>query len=96
MAVSMIIVLKIALSGMTADLFFFKSKKPGLHVLMISMAYALSSYMVGYCWNVMWLDAIMIFPIVVMGLERLIDKRTEGYIVLRCFMRCTVIITLHL
>ena len=76
MAVSMIIVLKIALSGMTAGIYFSsKSKKPGLHVLMISMAYALSSYMVGYCWNVMWLDAIMIFPIVVMGLERLIDKK---------------------
>ena len=76
MAVSMIIVLKIALSGMTAGIYFSsKSKKQGLHVLMISMAYALSSYMVGYCWNVMWLDAIMIFPIVVMGLERLIDKK---------------------
>ena len=61
MAVSMIIVLKIALSGMTAGIYFSsKSKKQGLHVLMISMAYALSSYMVGYCWNVMWLDAIMI------------------------------------
>ena len=88
--------MKIALSGMTAGIYFSsKSKKQGLHVLMISMAYALSSYMVGYCWNVMWLDAIMIFPIVVMGLERLIDKK-DGYIVLRCFMRCTVIITLHL
>ena len=76
MAVSMIIVLKIALSGMTAGIYFSsKSKKPGLPVLMLSMAYALSSYMVGYCWNVMWLDAIMIFPIVIMGLERLIDKK---------------------
>lgn len=76
MAVSMIIVLKIALSGMTAGIYFSsKSKKPGLPVLMISMAYALSSYMVGYCWNVMWLDAIMIFPIVIMGLERLIEKK---------------------
>lgn len=76
MAVSMIIVLKIALSGMTAGIYFSsKSKKPGLSVLMISMAYALSSYMVGYCWNVMWLDAIMIFPIVIVGLEHLIDKK---------------------
>ena len=76
MAVSMIIVLKIALSGMTAGIYFTaKSKKPGLPVLMVSMAYALSGYMVGYCWNVMWLDAIMIFPIVILGLERLIDKK---------------------
>lgn len=76
MAVSIIIVLKIALSGMTAGIYFSsKSKKPGFPVLMVSMAYALSSYMVGYCWNVMWLDAIMIFPIVIMGLGRLIDKK---------------------
>lgn len=76
MAVSMIIVLKIALSGMNAGIYFSsKSKQPGFSVLMISMAYALSSYMVGYCWNVMWLDAVMIFPIIMMGLERLIEKK---------------------
>lgn len=76
MAVSMIIVLKIACSGMTAGIYFSsKSKKQGFSIVMISMAYALSSYMVGYCWNVMWLDAIMIFPIIMMGLERLIEKK---------------------
>ncbi len=91
MAVSMIIVLKIALSGMTACIYFSsKSKKQGLHVLMISMAYALSSYMVGYCWNVMWLDAIMIFPIVVMGLERLIDKK-DGRLYCLCVVLCVVL-----
>lgn len=72
----MIIVLKIACSGMTAGIYFSsKSKKQGFSTVMISMAYALSSYMVGYCWNVMWLDAIMIFPIIMMGLERLIEKK---------------------
>lgn len=76
MAVSFLIVLKIALSGLTAGIYFTsKTKKPGVTVLMVSMAYALNSYMVGYCWNVMWLDAIMIFPIVVMGIERLIEKK---------------------
>lgn len=75
MAVSWIIVLKIAISGLTAGIYFSsKSKKPGLSVVMVSMAYALSSYMIGYCWNVMWLDAIMIFPIVMMGLEDLIER----------------------
>lgn len=76
MAVSFLIVLKIALSGLTAGIYFTsKTKRPGITVLMVSMAYALNSYMVGYCWNVMWLDAIMIFPIVVMGIERLIEKK---------------------
>ena len=76
MAVSFLIVLKIALSGLTAGIYFTsKTKKPGITVLMVSMAYALNSYMVGYCWNVMWLDAIMIFPIVILGIERLIEKK---------------------
>lgn len=76
MAVSLLVVLKIALSGLTAGIYFTsKTKKPGLPVLVAAMAYALNSYMVGYCWNVMWLDAIMIFPIIIMGIERLIDKK---------------------
>lgn len=76
MVVSWIIVLKIAISGLTAGIYFSsKSKKPGIPVIMVSVAYALSSYMVGYCWNVMWLDAIMIFPIVIMGLEDLIERK---------------------
>ena len=76
MAVSLLIVLKIALSGLTAGIYFSsKTKKPGVTVLVCSAAYALNSYMVGYCWNVMWLDAVMIFPIVILGIERLIDKK---------------------
>ena len=76
MAVSLLIVFKIALSGLTAGIYFSsKTKKPGVTVLVCSAAYALNSYMVGYCWNVMWLDAVMIFPIVILGIERLIDKK---------------------
>lgn len=76
MAVSLLIALKIALSGLTAGIYFAsKTKEPKITVLICSSAYALNSFMVGYCWNVMWLDAIMIFPIVILGIERLIEKR---------------------
>lgn len=76
MAVSLLLVLKVALSGLTSGIYFAsKTKKPGLSVLLCSFTYALNSYMVGYSWNVMWLDVIMIFPIVIMGIERLIEKK---------------------
>lgn len=76
MAVSLLVVLKIALSGFTAGIYFIsKTRKPGITVLICSTAYALNGYMVGYCWNVMWLDAVMIFPIVILGIERLIEKK---------------------
>ncbi len=76
MVVSFLIVLKLALSGLCASIYFTaKSKRPGLHIVAVSVAYALNGFMVGYCWNVMWLDSIMIFPLIILGIERLIDKK---------------------
>ncbi len=76
MAVSLLIVLKISLSGLTAGVYFsHKTRQPDLSVVAAACIYALNSYMVGYSWNVMWLDAILIFPIIMMGIDRLIEKR---------------------
>ncbi len=74
-AVSLIICLKIALCGLTAGICFSgRVRKQSLAVPAAATAYALCSYMVGYSWNVMWLDAIMALPIIIMGLERLAEK----------------------
>ena len=76
MAVSFLIVLKLSLSGLFASIFFTaKSRKPDLHIVAVSVAYALNGYMVGYCWNVMWLDAIMVLPVILLGIDRLIEER---------------------
>lgn len=73
--VSALIVLKLSLSGLFAGIYFTKrSRKPGFHIVAMAVAYALNGYMVGYCWNVMWLDAIMIFPIIMLGIEKLIEE----------------------
>ena len=75
MAVSWLIVLKLALSGLAAGIYFSsKTRKPDIMVLVCAAAYSMNSYMVGYCWNVMWLDALMIFPIIMLGLEKLVEK----------------------
>lgn len=34
--------------------------------------YAMSGYMAAYSWNIMWLDCIILFPLIVFGLERLV------------------------
>ncbi len=76
MAVSFLIVLKLALSGLCASIYFTaKSRRPGFHIVAVSVAYALNGFMVGYCWNVMWLDAIMVLPLIILGIERLVDKK---------------------
>lgn len=41
----------------------------------LSVAYALSSAMVGYGMNITWLSAMAILPLVIMGLEKIIRER---------------------
>ncbi|MCM1084688.1 MAG: YfhO family protein [Clostridium sp.] len=49
-------------------------KSRGIHTIAISVAYALSNYVVGYYWNVMWLDCIFIFPLIMLGFIRLMEQ----------------------
>ena len=47
-------------------------------------AYALSAFMAAYAWNIMWLDCMALAPLVLCGLERLVDgKRPALYYVFR-------------
>lgn len=67
------IVLKIGLSGLSFTYYLYKhtsGNKAG--ILFFGIFYALSGYMAAYSWNIMWLDCIILFPIVCLGLERLV------------------------
>lgn len=75
MIVSWIIVLKIALTGFSASIYFVsRSHKYDKSILIFSTAYALSNYVVGYSWNVMWMDSIALLPIILLGFDRLVKK----------------------
>ena len=52
-------------------------------IMAFSLGYALSSFMIGYSYNIMWLDIFALFPLVVLGLEKLMaDEKPVAYIVL--------------
>ena len=36
--------------------------------------YAFSAYFLAYFWNIMWLDGMIILPLLVLGIENLINK----------------------
>ena len=38
--------------------------------------YAMCGYFVAYYWNVMWIDAMVYFPLVILGIENIINKRS--------------------
>lgn len=52
-----------------------KDRKKEFYIAGFSIAYALSSYCVGYYWNIMWLDCIYILPLVILGMERLMKEK---------------------
>ena len=75
---SLLVSLKIVISAGTFSYFLSRRKgAPKNNTLIIAMGlgYALNNYMCGYYWNTMWLDCIMVFPLIILGFERLMDKR---------------------
>ena len=75
------IVLKIGLAGLTMA--WYLRRRCGTRdfgVAFFGIFYALSGYMAAYSWNIMWLDCIWLFPVIMLGLERLVkDKKPLLY-----------------
>lgn len=74
---SILIALKLVISS--ASMGYFLSRRGeridrSPFIVPVSVAFSLSGYMIGYAWNIMWLDSIMIFPIIMLGYERLMKK----------------------
>lgn len=67
------IVVKIGLAGV-AMCWYLRRRFPEqtLGCSFIAILYALSGYISAYSWNLMWLDCIILFPLIMLGLERLV------------------------
>lgn len=44
--------------------------------------YAMSSYMAAFSWNVMWLDCLVLFPLILIGLEKLVKEHKPAMYVI--------------
>lgn len=79
---SYLIVLKIGFAGFTAFWYLRKHFGTGdCGALLFSCFYALSGFMAAYNYNIMWVDCVVLLPLIVLGLERLVR---EG----RCSLYC--------
>ncbi len=75
-AISLVLTIKIVLTS--ASMTFYLKHKQGdkpceLIIAALSLAYTFSAFVVGYHWCIMWMDVIMIFPLVLLGFERLME-----------------------
>lgn len=72
-AVVLLTLLKIGFCGLTMQ-YFLKCKGATQGRFLFSTSYALMSYNIVYQQNIMWLDAVILLPLIVLGLERLIEE----------------------
>jgi len=68
-----LIVVKTGLCGLSMAWYLRRHcKTQDFGIAFFGIFYALSGYMAAYSWNIMWLDCILLFPVIVYGLERLV------------------------
>ncbi len=81
--VGYVIILKIGAMGLTMA-HFLKTRQPEYHfsALIFATAYSLSGFVAMNFYNLMWLDALIFLPLVILGLERLFFKRASWLIYL--------------
>lgn len=83
-AFAVIILLKIGMAGVFSYVFFRyvigNDKK--IESLFCAISFALCGFVVVYFWNVMWLDGVVILPLICLGIKKIIDnKRPWVYII---------------
>ena len=71
----LIISLKIGLSGLTMFSYLKKKHKKKVTLYLFSSSYALMGYIVVYFFNIMWLDAIYLAPLLLMSIDKIIDGK---------------------
>lgn len=78
-AISTLILLKATLSACSFT-YYLKSSigKNNAATAAFGVLYAFCGYFVAYYWNVMWMDAMYLFPLVILGIEKIIKKGKPG------------------
>lgn len=74
-ALLVITVLKITSAGVTFSLFArHKFKRNDFSIVIGGVAFSMMSFFIGHSWNLMWLDPIILLPLIALGLEKLLKE----------------------
>ena len=75
-AIAVMVLLKAAVAAFTFSFFLSKKNKESSPLTSaFGVLYACSGYFIAYYWNIMWIDSFYLFPLVMLGIEKLISER---------------------
>lgn len=70
-------IFKLSVCGLTMYIYMSKKFKTNSYILLIfSILYSLSGYNLNYFLNIMWLDVIALAPIVLLGIDKIIENKS--------------------
>lgn len=76
----LIIYLRIGLSGLTMGIYLNNQKnKKTIWVITFSVIFALMGFLGGYYYNFMWIDSIIMLPLILLGIDKLIENNTVSF-----------------
>lgn len=74
-AISFLVALKCMISAATFTYYLKKSKnRHSIVSASFGVLYSFSAYFLAYFWNIMWLDAMFILPLIALGIENILNK----------------------
>ncbi len=72
---AVVVALKVGFSGLFFSIYLKKVfKRCDISVVAFSSLYALCGYVLGYYWNIMWLDSVALLPLVMLGVHMLLKE----------------------
>ncbi|MBQ8382446.1 MAG: YfhO family protein [Clostridia bacterium] len=76
-ALLLIHLLKCGIAGCTMSFYLKKTQShiKDMWIILFSTLYALSGYVIAFGHNTMWMDALMLLPLVIYGVEQIINKQ---------------------
>lgn len=90
LGIHLLMLLKLSFCGITMAVYLkcsvlervAEQNRNGGWIIIFSTVYAMSGYMISYSYNAMWLDGVYMLPLVILGLERLLELRKKSGFIL--------------
>lgn len=77
---NVIVILKLSLIGLSMALYLKRTYgKNNYYIVGFATAYSLSSYVIAYYYNIMWLDTLILFPFLISSFKKVINNKKNMY-----------------
>ena len=78
-AIHLMMALKISLACASFCWYLKKSRHmEGIPAVIFALSYGWCGFVTCYFWNIMWLDAVVLFPLLILGIDYIIEEKKSG------------------